>query len=204
MPTTPPGSTVIIQLTTHTEGLRRELNSLASRLSGISEERQRAGDERSEAELRAHVGELSPSDWENTAAASDARLAELAERHGEVERELQKTRDLLESAQRPATPATSAPAAPRDAEKVAASADVAESVPSPVATEPTAPDVAAAAPAAPPSRAASFRVIHQAPSPGGCSPIEQHALDMDDAPIANRRPASGCAELDAPAKEQLR
>ena len=95
---------VISQLTTHTDGLRREMESLASRLGGLRDERLRAEDERAEAELRAHVGELSSGDWEKTAAESDTRLAELSARHGDVEQELAKTRDLLDSAQRPATP----------------------------------------------------------------------------------------------------
>src|SRR5712664_3651573 len=49
---------VLVLLTTHAGGLRAEMDSLTSRLSTLDDERQRAQDERAEAELRAHVGEL--------------------------------------------------------------------------------------------------------------------------------------------------
>ena len=48
------------------------MEALSSRLGGIREERQHAEDERAEAELRAHVGELSGEDWESMKAASVA------------------------------------------------------------------------------------------------------------------------------------
>ena len=54
---------VIQQLKEHTEGLRAELASLTSRLSSLDNEQQQRRDERAEAELRAHVGELSPDAW---------------------------------------------------------------------------------------------------------------------------------------------
>lgn len=96
---------VIVQLTSHADDLRREMNSLESRLGALTAEQQRAEDERAEAELRAHVGELSAEDWERTAAASDATLAALAARRGEVEQELARTRELLDSTVRPAASA---------------------------------------------------------------------------------------------------
>ena len=203
---------VISQLTTHTEGLRQEMESLTSRLGGLRDERQRAEDERAEAELRAHVGELSSGDWEKTAAESDARLAGLSARHGDVEQELAKTRDLLDSAQRPATPsasiaaaAPSASVAPAPAEPAAPAAPIPEPARAPVAEprrsgarpaaasapESAAPPGAPQAAVAPAPRASPFRVIHQTPSPG-MLPIEQHALDMDEAPPA---PPSALPEL---------
>ncbi|MEP6729643.1 MAG: Ran-binding zinc finger domain-containing protein [bacterium] len=192
---------VITQLKTHIEGLRHELDSLTGRLGGIRTERQRAEDERAEAELRAVVGELSAVDWEATSAASAALLSELAARHSEVEQELQKTRELLESAQRPATPAAAAapvapvaaapavvpeaPAAPKEPEAVAAaplSAPAQE-------TKARESEQAAAAPRAP-----AFRVIHQTPAPG-MLPIEQHALEMDE-PSAPRNQAPRKSSFD--------
>ncbi len=197
---------VIIHLTTHTEGLRREMETLSSRLSGIVEERQRAEDERAEAELRAHVGELSGADWESMKAASDAALSDFAARHSDVERELQRTRELHEAAQRPATPPQShaaepAPVAPAPveaapapaAEVPRASAAAAEprksgAVPAPQEKAPQAPkaaqreDAPAPAPVQVP-RPSPLRVIHQTPAPG-MLPIEQHALEMDDEPVA--------------------
>ena len=96
---------VLGQLTAHADGLRHEMESLIVRLGGLSEERQKAQDERAEAELRAHVGELSPEEWERTAGASDARLADLAQRHGHIDEELARTRELLRDAERPVPPA---------------------------------------------------------------------------------------------------
>lgn len=187
---------VIINLTTHTDGLRRQTEALSSRLSGIGEERQRAEDERAEAELRAHVGELSGDDWDTTKAASDAALSELTARHGEVEKELQKTRDLLDAAQRPATPAASrpieaAPAPAVTAEPVPAPATAAEprksaAVPAPQEKATDAPPAAETlAPTPQPAqvpRPLPFRVIHQTPAPG-MPAIEQQSLDMDDGPL---------------------
>ena len=99
---------VIVQLTSHADDLRREMQSLTSRLGVLIAEHQRAEDERAEAELRAHVGELSAEDWVIAAAASDASLAELAARRGEAEQELVRTRELLDSTVRP----SAAPMAP--------------------------------------------------------------------------------------------
>ncbi|MEO5816048.1 MAG: hypothetical protein ABIT20_12290 [Gemmatimonadaceae bacterium] len=196
---------VIIHLTTHTEGLRREMETLSSRLSGIGDERQRAEDQRAEAELRAHVGELSGGDWETTKASSDTALAELSGRHAEVEQELEKTRELLEAAQRPHTPPQSQPAEPAPV-AVAAPAPVAAAAPAPAAEPPLAAGPvteprksgamaqhgkAAEAPKAsqavgPPApvpvpvpRPSPLRVIHQTPSPG-MQPIEQQSLEMDE------------------------
>jgi hypothetical protein len=63
---------VIAQLTSHTEGLRGELARLAARLASLKERQKQVEEERAEAELRAHVGELSATDWEQTAAAGNA------------------------------------------------------------------------------------------------------------------------------------
>ncbi len=93
--------TVISQLTTHADGLRRELESMTKRLDVLRDERQRAEDARAEAELRAHVGELSVEDWATTSAASSASLADIGQRHQTVEHELVRTRELLEAAERP-------------------------------------------------------------------------------------------------------
>src|SRR6476469_2606160 len=105
---------VIQQLKEHTEGLRAELASLTSRLSALDSEQQQRRDERAEAELRAHVGELSPDSWKDIANEADKAIDALTSRHGEVERERLRTRELLNEAERPPTPrdavAVSAPA----------------------------------------------------------------------------------------------
>ena len=65
---------VVEQLKEHTEGLRAELASLTLRLTAVDEEQQQRHDERAEAELRAHVGELSAEAWEQIARESDRSI----------------------------------------------------------------------------------------------------------------------------------
>jgi ribonuclease E len=142
---------VIAQLTSHTEGLRGELSSLAARLASLQERQQQVREERAEAELRAHVGELSATDWEQVAAAGDARIAALTASHTALQEELRRTRELLADAERPVTSGSSMEAIPAAA-PAADVADVAEAalhVPS--ASEPrvSGADSPAEAPAAP-------------------------------------------------------
>ncbi len=103
---------VITALTSHVEGLRGELTLLATRIATLEEQRHRARDERAEAELRAHVGELAPDEWKEVSAARDAAIADVTARHDAAEHELRRTRELLADAERPATPVQSAPAVP--------------------------------------------------------------------------------------------
>ena len=100
---------VIDQLTSHADALRRATDTLANRLTELGVDQQRAEDERAEAELRAHVGELSSADWERTASTSDAAIAQLVARRAETELELSRIRELLQSTARPAQPAVTAP-----------------------------------------------------------------------------------------------
>ena len=100
---------VVEQLKEHTEGLRAELASLTLRLTAIEEEQQQRYDERAEAELRAHVGELTPAAWEQIAAEADRSIEELTSKNTELEEERRKTRELLNEAERP-TPPRTAPA----------------------------------------------------------------------------------------------
>ena len=116
---------VIQRLTGQVEGLRTELTTLATRIATLQEQQHRARDERAEAELRAHVGEMSAAEWERAATASDAALADLVRQKAEAEEALVRTRDFLADAERPATPPEAAPpiaprpsvpsAAPREA-----------------------------------------------------------------------------------------
>src|SRR5919112_503655 len=99
---------VIEQLKEHTEGLRAELASLTLRLTALEEEQQQRHDERAEAELRAHVGELSPEAWEQIARDADHSIGTLESKHSELEREGGKTRDLLAEAERPSPAAGAA------------------------------------------------------------------------------------------------
>lgn len=103
---------VIKRLTGQVEELRTELTTLATRIATLQEQQHRARDERAEAELRAHVGEMSAAEWERAAAASDAAIADLVRQKAEAEEALVRTRDFLADAERPATPAQPAPPVP--------------------------------------------------------------------------------------------
>jgi hypothetical protein len=103
---------VLNELVAHSGGLRAELTSLSTKLATLEDEQQQQRDERAEAELRAHVGELSPDAWQELSSTTDRRLEDLTARHTEIERELTRTRELLNEAERPATPRTSAAAVP--------------------------------------------------------------------------------------------
>jgi hypothetical protein len=105
---------VLGELIAHAGGLRTELASVTSRLSTVEDEAQSKRDERAEAELRAHVGELSSEAWQELASSTDRTLEELTAQHAELERELARTRELLNEAERPATPrgAAAVPPAP--------------------------------------------------------------------------------------------
>ena len=136
-------NTVIDQLTSHADELRRAMEALTARLAELSTEQQRTEDERAEAELRAHVGELSSADWEQTSAASDASIAALASRRTDTETELARMRELLDSTARP--PAAEAPsvaatvsAPPAPAPRVSKAVS-AEGAPAPTAAVPVAP-----------------------------------------------------------------
>lgn len=109
---------VLNELVAHSGGLRAELSSLSSKLATLEEEQQQQRDERAEAELRAHVGELSPDAWQELSSTTDRTLEDLSARHTEIERELTRTRELLNEAERPATPRASAPAVPAQANPV--------------------------------------------------------------------------------------
>ena len=93
--------TVLVQLTSHADDLRREMESLESRRDALTAEHRKAEDERAESELRAHVGELTAEDWQRSASVSDAALAELSARRSDVDQELARTRELLDSTTRP-------------------------------------------------------------------------------------------------------
>jgi hypothetical protein len=95
---------VIERLVAHTDGLRAELTTLTTRIASLDEQQHRARDERAEAELRAHVGELTENAWKEMLAASDALIASLAAQHAAAQEDLRHTRELLADAERPPTP----------------------------------------------------------------------------------------------------
>jgi hypothetical protein len=165
---------VVEQLKEHTEGLRAELESLTLRLTAVDEEQQQRRDERAEAELRAHVGELSAEAWEQIAREADRSIEGLSAKHAELERERKQTRELLAEAERPSPPRgapaiASAPAAPAAAPAVPRPAAPAVSVSAPRAAPPArAAEPRAAEPPAelpPPVIAAEARIVEAAAAP---------------------------------------
>jgi hypothetical protein len=103
---------VMGRLTGQVEGLRTELTTLATRIATLEEQQHRARDERAEAELRAHVGEMSAEEWTEAAKKADEAIATLVREHAEAVDALARTREFLADAERPATPPESVPAVP--------------------------------------------------------------------------------------------
>ena len=103
---------VMSKLTGQVEGLRAELTTLATRIATLEERQHRARDERAEAELRAHVGEMTAEEWDRAASKADTAIADLVRRHAEAEEALVRTREFLAQAERPATPPEPAAAIP--------------------------------------------------------------------------------------------
>ena len=185
---------VIEQLKEHTEGLRAELASLTLRLTALEEEEQQRQDERDEAELRAHVGELSPEAWEQIARDADQSIGTLESKHSELETERGRTRELLAEAERP-SPA-------RGAATIATAPAAAPPAPGSVATPPgasptavTAPPAAQPAPrVAPPARPAETVVPAQpteVPRPAVAAEsrmpdVAAHAAEHVDADVTPR------------------
>ncbi|MEP6620493.1 MAG: zinc finger Ran-binding domain-containing protein [bacterium] len=174
---------VIKELSEHADELRTEMEALEGRLHVIEQDQQRAEDERAEGELRAHVGELSTEDWSTASTASDDRLAELAMSRGEVERELSRTRELLDDAQRPAVPSPEVRAAPAPEGSSA----------SPT-TEGAGPDVSGGVPA---GASAAAAVHEQEPMELSASVIaaEQQLIDIEEA--QSGAPATDAAAVPA-------
>ena len=162
---------VIDQLTSHADALRGAMEALTSRLTELGAEQQRTEDERAEAELRAHVGELSSTDWERTAAASDAAIASVVNRRTEAELELARIRELLDSTERPVTDAPVVAARPAEAIVAAPAAR---------ASKPVVPEAV------------------PAPSPGGTVPnrisVPVAAAEPGSVPLAEGAPAVIAAE----------
>ena len=184
---------VVEQLKEHTEGLRAELASLTLRLSAIEEEQQQRRDERAEAELRAHVGELTPGAWEQVAGEADRSIEGLTAKHAELETELRKTRELLSEAERP-TPPRTAPAVKQAPAEAAAA-------PAPARVEPKreeAPPRVQAAPPAPAPAAAPVRAAQEPPRAAAAPPTNEVPAELPPQVIAAEARLTEAAErLDA-------
>ena len=157
---------VMTRLITHADGLRAELTSLTTRLATLDEQQHRARDERAEAELRAHVGELSSEAWKDLVSASDATLTALAAQHASAADDLRRTRELLTDAERPPTPVPAAAPVPAPApvsDVAAASLHVPGASGAPAPVQSRQPTVGASSRVSAPEKKAES----SAPSPNG-------------------------------------
>lgn len=128
---------VVDELKQHAAALEEQAEKYTARLARLAEQEQERRDARAEAELRAHVGELSDADWKTTAAEADEALAAIAAEQAVVGADLNRVHELLGAATAPPTPPAAEP-------RVAPAAEpVAEAAPSPRLMNPP------AAPAAP-------------------------------------------------------
>jgi len=99
---------VVEELGTHAAELEAQAERYATRLGELGDQEQAKREERAEAELRAHVGELSPDEWETTSREADDALAAIAAEQAVVGADLNRVYDLLGAA----TGAVPAPAEP--------------------------------------------------------------------------------------------
>lgn len=165
---------VVQSLVKHSDGLRAELTVLTTRIATLDEQQHRARDERAEAELRAHVGELTDNAWKEVVAASDALIASLAAQHAAAEEDLRRTRELLADAERPPTPVPA---------------------PAPIAAEPPAPG-----PVAETKATAAPTSAKPAPGRPAPAPVSDSAEGAAHVPSAESRSTEGAASPDAAAK----
>lgn len=164
---------VVQRLVKHSDGLRAELTVLTTRIATLDEQQHRARDERAEAELRAHVGELTDNAWKEVAAASDALIASLAAQHAAAEEDLRRTRELLADAERPPTPV---PAATSVSPESSAGRQHAETRAAPTAA-PARPSTAPVADSAEGAAHVPAAPSNEAPSTGGAASPGEGSFD---------------------------
>ena len=183
---------VLVQLTSHADDLRREMESLESRRDALTAEHQKAQDERAESELRAHVGELTAEDWQASATLRDAALAELSARRGDVDQELVRTRELLASTTRPEAAETVEPVEPAEPRSVADQPAVAPPQ-NPRASRPAAAVVNDQA-----THAVDSGAELPAELPASVIAAEQQLLDIEERPARVSRAVESAPRADAP------
>jgi hypothetical protein len=153
------------RLAAETDAVRALVDDLESRRAAQDAKIGARTDERSEAELRASVGEYSEKEWDKLRAKLDSAIGELAGERDATQKELDALRSLLAEAAASASALEEAPPAPAIAE--APPPPAVELPPVPVATAAQAASVAPAAPAAAPpvAPAAAPRPTSATPSP---------------------------------------
>lgn len=171
---------VVTQLASNADSLQARVAELTQRVEALRAESQAVQDDRAEAELRAHVGELDEGAWESASREADERLRTLDGELKSVEGELASIGELLTAARTP-TPARAAqivepPAAPA------------------VPTAPAQPEGAASEDAAP---APVAQDAPAEPAPVTGSPAASEGAAGGDAPIGEpAAPASAGGGFD--------
>ncbi len=92
---------VIHELKEHAAALEEQAEKYTTRLAELTQQEQERRDARAEAELRAHVGELSEQDWNTTASEADEALAAIAAEQSVVGADLNRVHELLGAATAP-------------------------------------------------------------------------------------------------------
>jgi hypothetical protein len=87
---------VMDQLKEHTETLQEHGQALSKKLIELSSVEESRIEERSEAELRAKVGEMTPAEWELVSKRADKELAKLKQDKASIEEELEQVQSVLE------------------------------------------------------------------------------------------------------------
>src|SRR5262245_56498699 len=100
------------QLALHRQSILEERASVESRRSLIEAEEQLRRDERSELELRSHVGELAGAEADSAFRAVDDALEQLAHERKQLETRIEELEELLELRATPAPTASSTAHAP--------------------------------------------------------------------------------------------
>jgi cell division septum initiation protein DivIVA len=100
------------QLALHRQSILEERASVESRRSLIEAEEQLRRDERSELELRSHVGELAGAEADGAFRAVDDALEQLAHERKQLEMRIEELEELLELRATPPAAPSSPPASP--------------------------------------------------------------------------------------------
>ena len=188
------------QLKSHADDLAAQSDKLAARLTELGAQEQQRREERAEAELRAHVGELTPEQWEATARTADDEIAAIAAEQAVAAADLSRVHDLLGAAIGPATPVAAPPAPEPQAAPAPpppAPAQVVHQTPAAPAPQAATPAPQAATPAAPtPARGSGFdelAFLKSVVSPVASTTVPPRA---PDAPPG--RPSKPAAEVPEP------
>ncbi|HVA58698.1 MAG TPA: Ran-binding zinc finger domain-containing protein [Gemmatimonadaceae bacterium] len=99
---------VVDELKTHAAELEAQAERYTTQLAELAERENARRDARAEAELRAHVGELSPDEWDATAKEADDALAAIAAEQAVAGADLNRVHELLGAAMG-ASPAAAEP-----------------------------------------------------------------------------------------------